>query len=86
MSSFMSRCGRVVGSGIGLGLAPVAPATVASLAAVMVYGLSPLDGDSIGFYFIHDCRIMCNSGRDDAKISIIIFFAMPARFYSDTHC
>ena len=41
---------------MGIGLAPIAPATVASLAALMVYKLSPLDGDSIGFF------ILCSLG------------------------
>ena len=44
MASFINRIGWVVGTGIGLGLAPIAPATVASLAAVLVYSLSPLNG------------------------------------------
>ena len=37
---------------MGLGLAPIAPATAASLAAVVVYGFSPLDEDSIGFFLL----------------------------------
>ena len=41
---------------MGIGLAPIAPATVSSLAALMVYKLSPLDGDSIGFF------ILCSLG------------------------
>jgi len=41
---------------MGLGLAPIAPATVASLAAVVVYGFSPLDEDSIG------CFLLCALG------------------------
>ena len=41
-----------MGTGMGLGLAPIAPATVASLAAVLIYGFSPLDGDSLGFFLL----------------------------------
>ena len=52
MASFINRAGWVVGTGIGLGLAPIAPATVASLAAVLVYSLSPLKGDSTGFFLL----------------------------------
>ena len=52
MASFINRIGWVVGTGIGLGLAPIAPATVASLAAVLVYSLSPLNGDSTGFFLL----------------------------------
>ncbi|MEC9013286.1 MAG: phosphatidylglycerophosphatase A [Chloroflexota bacterium] len=52
MASFINRIGWVVGTGIGLGLAPIAPATVASLAAVLVYSLSPLKGDSTGFFLL----------------------------------
>ena len=56
MFGFTDRFGRALGMGMGIGLAPIAPATVASLAALMVYKLSPLDGDSIGFF------ILCSLG------------------------
>ena len=52
MAGMISRGGRAIGTGMGLGLAPIAPATVASLAAVVVYGFSPLDEDSIGFFLL----------------------------------
>ena len=52
MSGFTKCCGQVVGTAIGLGLFPIAPATLASLAAILVYRLSPLDGDSIGFFML----------------------------------
>ena len=42
MPSLSSATGWVLGTGSGLGLFPVAPATAASLAAVLVYGFSPL--------------------------------------------
>ena len=41
--------GRAVGTALGLGLFPVAPATLASLAAAAVYGLLPINGDSAAF-------------------------------------
>jgi len=41
-----------MGTGLGLGLAPIAPATVASLAAVLIYGFSPLGNESIGFLLL----------------------------------
>jgi phosphatidylglycerophosphatase A len=44
--------GWVFGTGLGLGLFPVAPATAASLAALVVYWLSPLPGDSVAFYLL----------------------------------
>jgi len=50
MASLMSRVGWAMGTGIGIGLAPFAPATWASLVAVLIYGFSPLDQDSIGFF------------------------------------
>ncbi len=52
MADIISRGGWAIGTGMGLGLAPIAPATVASLVAVLVYGLSPLDEDSIGFFLL----------------------------------
>ena len=52
MIGFMTRCGWIVGTGIGLGLAPFAPATVASLAALLVYKFLPFEGDSTGFLLL----------------------------------
>ena len=52
MALVLDRAGWVMGTGLGLGLAPVAPATVASLAAVLVYGFSPLGEDSVGFFLL----------------------------------
>ena len=52
MAGMISRGGRAIGTGMGLGLAPIAPATVASLAAVLIYGFSPLGEDSIGFFLL----------------------------------
>ena len=52
MADIMNRSGWAMGTGMGLGLAPIAPATVASLAAVLIYGFSPLDEDSLGFFLL----------------------------------
>ena len=52
MAQIMSRAAWVLGSGAGIGLFPVAPATWASLAAVIVYGFSPIEEDSVGFFLL----------------------------------
>ena len=41
---------ELVATGLGLGLAPIAPATVASAAAVAVYWALPFGGDSYWFH------------------------------------
>ncbi|MDA0262971.1 MAG: phosphatidylglycerophosphatase A [Chloroflexi bacterium] len=52
MAVISRRAGWALGTGLGLGLAPIAPATVASLAAVLLYGFSPLNEDSVGFFLL----------------------------------
>ncbi len=52
MAAVLSRTGWALGTGLGIGLAPIAPATVASLAAVLIYGFSPLKEDSAGFFLL----------------------------------
>lgn len=52
MAAVLSRAGWSLGTGLGIGLVPIAPATVASLAAVLVYGFSPLAEDSAGFFWL----------------------------------
>lgn len=52
MAQVLKRAGWAMGTGLGLGLAPIAPATVASLVAVLVYGFSPLAEDSVGFFLL----------------------------------
>ena len=42
MATLLGRAGWAMGTGLGIGLAPIAPATAASLAAVLLYGFSPL--------------------------------------------
>lgn len=56
MAAILSRAGWLLGTGLGTGLAPIAPATVASFAAVLVYGFSPLKEDSAGFF------LLCGTG------------------------
>jgi phosphatidylglycerophosphatase A len=48
----VGRVGWLLGSGLGSGLAPVAPATVASFAAVVLYYFLPISGDSIALYLM----------------------------------
>lgn len=50
--SGMGRLGWLLGSGLGFGLAPVAPATVASFAAVALYYFFPISGDSTILYLM----------------------------------
>ena len=52
MATVLNRAGWALGTGLGIGLAPIAPATVASLAAVLVYGFSPLAEDSAGLFLL----------------------------------
>ena len=43
-----SRLAWLIGTGLGTGLAPIAPATAGSLAALLVYWATPFDGLSYG--------------------------------------
>jgi len=52
VATLLSRAGWAMGTGLGIGLAPIAPATVASLVAVLAYGFSPLEEDSAGFFLL----------------------------------
>jgi phosphatidylglycerophosphatase A len=53
---FPSRLARslgwLIGTGFGSGLSPVAPGTVGSLVAVVIYYLLPLEGDSPAFFLL----------------------------------
>ena len=49
MNRVAGRVGWVFGTALGLGLFPFAPATLASLVAVAVYGVFPIAGDSPAF-------------------------------------
>ena len=49
MSPIIDKAGRLVGTAGGVGLFPVAPATAASLVAVVLYWALPIGGDSPEF-------------------------------------
>jgi phosphatidylglycerophosphatase A len=44
--------GRVIGTGLGSGLFPVAPATAGSLVALVIYYFLPISGDSVALYLL----------------------------------
>ena len=46
----LARLGWLVGTGLGSGLAPLAPGTVGSLVAILIYSFSPVDEDSVVLY------------------------------------
>ena len=50
LRTLSKSAGWLLGTALGLGLFPVAPATLASLAAVAVYYPLPIDGDSPAFF------------------------------------
>ncbi len=47
---WLTTLGRVIGSGFGTGLSPVAPGTVGSLAAAVIYWVLPVGSTSPAFY------------------------------------
>ena len=49
MKQLSSGAGWLFGTALGLGLSPLAPATLASLVAVAVYAPLPMDGNSPSF-------------------------------------
>ena len=46
----LARLGWLIGTGLGSGLAPLAPGTVGSLVAILIYSFSPVDEDSVALY------------------------------------
>ena len=46
----LARLGWLIGTGLGSGLAPLAPGTVGSLLAILIYSFSPVDEDSVALY------------------------------------
>lgn len=46
----INKIAWVVGTGLGSGLVPVAPATAASLVALVIYFFAPIAEDSLSFY------------------------------------
>ena len=54
----MPRLGWLFGTALGVGLFPVAPATLASLVAVVVYWAVPLDSGSPGFLVLAGASVV----------------------------
>ena len=54
----MPRLGWLFGTALGVGLFPVAPATLASLVAVVVYWAIPLDSGSPGFLVLAGASVV----------------------------
>lgn len=52
VQSLLQRLGWLVGTGLGSGLFPIAPATAGSLAALIIYFFLPISGDSVAFYLL----------------------------------
>ena len=52
LASLMGPLGWLAGTGLGSGMAPVAPATAGSLAALVIYYFLPIDGDSLALCLI----------------------------------
>ena len=48
----IARLAWLVGTGLGSGLVPRAPATAASLLALAIYWMTPLAGDSLGLFLL----------------------------------
>lgn len=48
----LNRLAWLVGTGLGSGLAPLAPGTAASMVALVIYYFLPISGDSAGFYVL----------------------------------
>ena len=46
----LARLGWLIGTGLGSGLAPLAPGTVGSLLAILIYSFAPVDEDSVALY------------------------------------
>jgi phosphatidylglycerophosphatase A len=52
LAAAVSRVGWLLGTGLGSGYAPIAPATVASAIALAVYWALPISGDSPALYLM----------------------------------
>ncbi|HZA25396.1 MAG TPA: phosphatidylglycerophosphatase A [Dehalococcoidia bacterium] len=51
-ASLLNRLGWLIGTGLGSGLFPVAPATAGSLVALVIYFFIPVAGDSLSLYIM----------------------------------
>lgn len=76
----MGRAGWLLGSGLGCGLAPVAPATVASFAAMALYYILPVSQDSIILYLmvgvgfvlgVWATGTLSTAGRPDPSLAVM---------------
>jgi phosphatidylglycerophosphatase A len=52
LAAVMGQLGWLAGTGLGSGMAPVAPATAGSLVALVIYYFLPIDGDSVALFLI----------------------------------
>ena len=84
MTTLLGRAGWSLGTGMGIGLIPIAPATWASLVAVLLYGFSPLDEDSTGFFLlcalgflagVWACQTLITESDHDPKCAVWDEFA-----------
>ena len=50
--SAVNKLGWVIGTGLGSGLFPIAPATAGSLLALAIYYFLPISGDSLALYLM----------------------------------
>jgi len=46
----LARLGWLIGTGLGSGLAPMAPGSVGSLVAILIYSFAPVDEDSVALF------------------------------------
>ena len=52
LAAIMGPLGWLVGTGLGAGLAPIAPATAGSFVALVIYYYLPIDGYSVALYLM----------------------------------
>ena len=79
MGRVIAKSGWLFGTAAGLGLFPVAPATLASLVAVVVYWAVPIDEDSIALFALvagsivigpWACGSLTSNGDPDPKRAV----------------
>ena len=52
MATLLNKAAWMLGAGFGTGLAPVAPGTVGSLLALVIYAFLPISEDSLALYLM----------------------------------
>ena len=52
MAALLDKAAWLLGAGFGTGLAPVAPGTVGSLLALVIYAFLPISEDSLALYLL----------------------------------